>query len=209
MWVSTEVLAQEVETLAALHERTRIARDMHDSLGHTLTNLQVQLAVAQKLRFCDNEKVLQAVDTAKLLADQCIEDVSYALQTMRQTEFDINQALDSLLEQWKHKQAVKIQWKLDLPQIPLHQSYQIYCIVKEGLINIQKHARASKVDLQAYIANNTIIIELKDNGIGFNTKVRYTGLGLKGMSERALMLGAKLEITANSTGTHIKVKIPL
>ncbi|OKH30467.1 hypothetical protein NIES2101_42360 [Calothrix sp. HK-06] len=205
----TEALAQEVETLAALHERTRIARDMHDSLGHTLTNLQVQLVVAQKFSQNDIEKTLIAVNIAKLLADQCIKDVSHALQTMRQTEFNINQALNSLLEQSKHRQALKIRWKLDLPQIPLHQSYQIYCIVKEGLINIQKHAKASKVNLQAYTTGDTIIIELQDNGVGFNKNIQHTGLGLKGMSERAFMLGAKLEIAASPTGTHIKVKIPL
>ena len=86
-----EFLAKEVEALAATLERTRIARDIHDSLGHTLTTLDIQLEVAQTLRQRAPEQALQALDTAKLLASQCLADVRRAVQTMRQTNFNLNQ----------------------------------------------------------------------------------------------------------------------
>ena len=86
-------LSEQVESLATSLERTRIAREIHDSLGHTLTDLDTQLAVAQTLRSLDPTRSFQAIDTAKLLARQCIEDVSQALDRMRESDFDLNQAL--------------------------------------------------------------------------------------------------------------------
>jgi signal transduction histidine kinase len=67
-----EMLAKQVETLAASLERTRIARDIHDSLGHTLTDLDIQLEVVQALRHADLNQSFQAIDNAKLLSKQCI-----------------------------------------------------------------------------------------------------------------------------------------
>ncbi len=91
-----EALAEQVEILAADWERIRIARDLHDSLGHTLTNLDIQLAVAQKLRDRDPQKASMALDTAKMLSSQCIEDVSHAVKTMRDSNFDLDRALNRI-----------------------------------------------------------------------------------------------------------------
>jgi signal transduction histidine kinase len=101
-----ETLAEQVETLAATLERTRIARDIHDSLGHTLTNLDIQLQVALKLHDRDSNKALQSLEHAKQLSSQCIDDVSRVLQTMRQPDFDLNQALETLVEQLRQAQIL-------------------------------------------------------------------------------------------------------
>lgn len=79
--------------------KTRIARDIHDYLGYILTSLDIQLAVAQKLRDRDPQKAFQAIDTAKILSTQCIEDVSHAVRTMRKSDFDLHRALNNLMEQ--------------------------------------------------------------------------------------------------------------
>lgn len=87
-----EELSEQVESLAATLERTRIAREIHDSLGHTLTDLDTQLAVAQTLRSHDPDRAFAAVDTAKQLSRQCMEDVSQALKRMRESDFDLDRA---------------------------------------------------------------------------------------------------------------------
>jgi signal transduction histidine kinase len=163
-----EVLAEQVETLATALERNRIARDMHDSLGHTLTNLNVQLEVAQRFRQRDLDKAFQALDMAKILGNQCIEDVSLALQTMRQSDFDLDRSLKTLFEQVRQNQSLQVYWEGKLPQLSLQANHQIYCIVKEGLINVQKHARASYVRFKGQSTTESIILELEDDGIGFN-----------------------------------------
>ncbi len=203
-------LSEQVETLAASLERTRIAREIHDSLGHTLTDLDTQLAVAQTLRSHNLNQSFQAVDTAKLLARQCLEDVSQALDRMRQSDFDLNQALIGLVEQLRQSSGIQVKWQINLPQLPVYKSYQIYCIVKEALMNVQKHAKASQVDFTSRLVAEGILLELKDNGIGFAPNQFSTGFGLQGMVERVQLLGGKLDIqTALAEGTHIHVLLPL
>ena len=204
-----EILAEQVKILAADLERTRIARDLHDSLGHSLTNLDIQLAVAQKLRDRDPQKASIALDTAKMLSSQCIEDVSHAVKTMRDSNFDLDRALSNLMEQIRSDRSVQIHWEINLPQLPIAISHQIYCIVKEGLINIQKHARASSIDFQGKFTTKEIILQLEDDGIGFDLTRSNFGSGLKGMTERVQGLGGKLNISSlPNRGTKIKVVIP-
>lgn len=204
-----EMLAKEVKILAATLERTRIARDIHDSLGHTLTTLDVQLELAQKLHQRNSTQALQALDTAKLLASQCLQEVRRAVQTMRQSDFNLNEALNTLVEQVKQNQKFIIQVELNLPQLPLQTSHQLYCIVQEGLTNIQKHAQADCVKLRSWSNAESITIEIIDNGRGFNLELPHSGFGLRGMHERVQMLGGKLYIeTRFGQGTKIQVTIP-
>jgi len=205
-----EELSGQVESLATTLERTRIAREIHDSLGHTLTDLDTQLAVAQTLRSHNLDQAFQAVDTAKFLARQCIEDISQALDRMRQSDFDLNQALIALLEQLRQTSTLQVQWKVNLPEMPIYRSYQIYCIVKEGLMNVQKHAQASQVSFFADQTTTGIILELKDNGIGFDRTAFHPGFELQGMIERVQLLGGQLDIeTAHTQGTQIYITLPL
>jgi signal transduction histidine kinase len=204
-----EALTQQMEALATDLERTRIARDIHDSLGHTLTNLDMQLAVAQRLCRRDADQTLQALNTAKLLSNQCIEDVSHALQAMRQSNFDLHQSLHTLLEQIKRNTTIQIQEKVSLPPLSLQGSYQIYCILKEGLLNVQKHANASQILLQAQTTPEAIHLELKDNGQGFIPEQPQTGLGLVGIAERIQTLGGQLILRSQpQQGTHLQITIP-
>jgi signal transduction histidine kinase len=204
-----ETLAQEVEILAADLERTRIAREIHDSLGHTLTTLDVQLEVAQKLRQRNPEQALQALDTAKLLASQCLQDVRQALQPMRETDFDLNKALIALIGQVQRNQRLTIDLTLTLPPLPLQTSHQLYCIIQEGFTNIQKHAQATCVSLHSYSTPDSLTLKLMDDGQGFDSQLPISGFGLRGMQERVQMLGGKLTInSAPSQGTQIEVTIP-
>ena len=150
-------LSEQVESLATSLERTRIAREIHDSLGHTLTDLDTQLAVAQTLRSLNPTKSFQAIDTAKLLARQCIEDVSQALDRMRESDFDLNQALIGLIEQLRQSSGIEVKWQINLPQLSVYKSYQIYCIVKEALMNVQKHANASQVSFNSRLVADGIL----------------------------------------------------
>lgn len=204
-----EALTQQVESLGVTLERTRIARDIHDSLGHTLTNLQVQLAVAQEFRQHNLDQVFRAIDVAKRLADQCIENLSQSLSTMRQSRLNLNQALNSLIEQVKQNQSLQIQWEMNLPDLPLSVSHHLYCIVKEGLINIQKHAQASKICIQGKATSEEIIVEITDDGRGFDLQVPRSGFGLKGIEERVQLLNGRFEIHSQpNQGTQIQIVIP-
>ncbi len=205
-----ETLAKQVEVLATDLERTRIARDIHDSLGHTLTGLDIQLKVAQKLRDRDISQAFAAIDTAKILSAQCIEDVSHAVRAMRSSNFDLERALNNLIEELRNNERnLQVKWNIDLPQLPVTTNHQIYCIVKEGLINIKKHAQASSICFYGKYNAEEIILRLEDNGIGFTRDRECSGLGLRGVGERVELIGGKLKISsASGRGTQILVTIP-
>ncbi|MCU0571283.1 MAG: sensor histidine kinase, partial [Oculatellaceae cyanobacterium Prado106] len=203
-------LSEQVESLSVTLERSRIAREIHDSLGHTLTDLDTQLAVAQTLRSHNPAQASQAVDTAKILARQCIEDVSHALSRMRESNFDLDQALVALLEQLRQTTALRIEWKVNLPHLPTYQRYQIYCLIKEALMNVQKHAKATDIWVTIHQTEQGITLDLIDNGIGFDPTTYKPGFGIQGMMERVQLLGGQFDIqTEIAQGTQIRITLPL
>jgi signal transduction histidine kinase len=204
-----KLLNQEVETLGTLLERTRIARNIHDTLGHTLTALGIQLEVAQQIYLSQPEKTGRRLDTAKQLTDQCLQDIRNVVRTLRQANFDLTQGLTGLMIHLQQMQPIATQIQLNLPPLPLQTSYQIYCIIQEGITNIQKHADASHVCLRSSADAEFLTIELSDNGCGFDSTQPTSGFGLQGMRERLQLVGGVLQIDSSETkGTQLRLRIP-
>ncbi len=140
---------------------------------------------------------------------QCLQDVRRSLQPLHQPDFDLNQALITLVQQVRQSQSFNVHFDIQLPPLPLSTSHQLYCIVKEGLTNIQRHAQANHVSLKSWSTSNSITVELTDNGKGFDVKLPHTGFGLRGMEERVQILGGKIKIDSRcGEGTQILVVIP-
>ncbi len=204
-----EQLSKEMETLAATVERSRIAREIHDSLGHTLTTLNVQLELAQKLQQRDPTRSGQAIDVAHQLSAQCLQDVRHAVHSMQDRTIDLNTAIGALVQPLQSSGDLHLAVALRFPALPPTTSHQIYCIIQEGLTNIQRHAQATQVQLQAERIDDQIVVILRDNGIGFNLDQASTGFGLRSMTERAQSLGGKLSIaSAPEQGTQIQLATP-
>jgi signal transduction histidine kinase len=205
-----ERLTQEVESLAANLERTRIAREIHDVLGHSLTTLNIQLELAQRLYLRNPEQGITSLNIAKQLASECLTDVQKSVHGWRKQDFDLTEAVRKLVKQVQHNSETSIYLDIDLPAIPLQISHQIYCILQEGLTNIQKHANTKTVYLKGEKTSDTILLELSDEGCGFNPQAAHQGFGLRGMEERVQIMGASLHIdSAPGQGTRLQVVIPL
>jgi signal transduction histidine kinase len=166
------------------------------------------------------------MEIAKQLADRCLEDVREVVQTIRDEDFDLTQALRESIDRMPQTQSIdrasgrsiQTQVQLNLPLLPLQTSYQLYCIVQEGVTNIQKHANATQVKLRGCKVADYLQIELTDNGRGFNLdrvasakpNRPSTGFGLQGMQERVELINGTLEIqTAPRQGTQLLVQVPL
>lgn len=205
-----EELTKRVESLAANLERNRIAREIHDSLGHSLTTLDVQLELAQRLYEQDPIKAAKSLDIAKELSSQCLDEVRRSVQTMRQSNFNLSEALKTLAQKVERNQSFVVRANIKLPCLPVQISHQLYCIVQEGFTNIQKHAEAKLVTLNANTDSDGILLELRDDGRGFNVDGHHTGFGLRGMQERVSILGGELTIKSYpEQGTKILVWIPV
>jgi signal transduction histidine kinase len=129
---------------------------------------------------------------------------------MRSQTFDLDEAITNLIAQIEQNQNLAIELNINLPKLPLPKSYQLYCILQEGLTNIQKHAQATLVGIRGQSTSEGIILEIEDNGRGFNSNLVNSGYGLLGMQERVDNLGGNFKInSAINRGTCIQVTIPL
>ena len=211
-----EKLAAEVEQLATKLERSRIARDMHDSLGHTLTTLDVQLALVD--RYAQNIPEIQrsprlrrAIKQSQQLAAQCLAEARQSVRSIRTENFvDLEKKLRSLIaDKQQAFESFTVDLQVHLPPLPQQLSYQLFLIAKEGLINIQKHAAASSVTLSLVIREEQIQLILTDDGCGFELRERVTGYGLQGIKERSQLLGGQFSIyTQRGEGTKLHVSVP-
>ena len=204
-----EALSQQVEAQAVALERTRIARDIHDGLGHSLTTLSVQLELIQRLTQQEPVAAAGALATAQQLTHQCLQDVRLSVQTMRQRNFDLNQAIRELIDQIHALHTLKIDYQLQFPVLSPQVAHQLYCILQEGLTNLQKHAQAHQVHLRGYATSTDIWLELQDDGVGFDLEGVLPGFGLRGMQERTQLLKGQLKVQSQiGKGTFIQVCIP-
>jgi len=205
-----EALSAQVESLAADLERNRIARDIHDSLGHSLTTLDVQIELAQRLQATNPERSQKSLDIAKILTRQCLDDVRRALRTMQRSQFDLTEAVIILAEQVKQNQSFQIKVEMELPELSLQTSYQLYCIIQESLTNIQKYAQASQVIIRGITVEKGVSLNICDNGKGFDRSLSHSGFGLRNMQERVQYLAGKFILQSEENqGTQIKIFIPL
>lgn len=200
-------LSEQVETLAVDLERNRIARDIHDTLGHSLTSLDVQIELAQRLQATEPARAQKSIDLAKQLSSQALDNVRQALGTMQRSNFDLKEAIVALGEQnLPFEMTIDVQF----PKLSLQSSYQLYCIVQESLTNIQKHAQASKVSIEGLIVSDGTILTICDNGRGFNIDRSHPGFGLRNMKERVQCLGGDFQLHSElGKGTQIKIFVPV
>jgi len=202
-------LAKEVELMTADLERARIARDIHDSLGHTLTSLDIQLELAQRLYEKAPGQAQQALDTSKMLSTQSVQEVRRAVATMRAADFDLNAALTGLIAPFKSNPALTVESRIDLPALPLQTSHQLYCIVKEGLENIRRHAQAKTIYLSGKMNAQDVVIRVEDDGVGFDPVHLAAGFGLQGMQERSHSVGGVMQVSSQpGQGTRLLVTVP-
>ncbi len=210
----TRNYALRAEEIGSLQERNRIAREIHDSLGHSLTTLNLYLEMAVKFAHTQPERSHEVLIEAKRLGSIALQDVRQSVSTLRSDPLqgkDLPIALHSLVEEFQQSNQIDSHCDLDLPLlIPSEVAIAIYRIVQEGLTNITKYAQANKASIHVQTTTTAIELRIIDNGCGFNTSYNSTGFGLQGMRERVLSLQGKFEIFSSpGNGCQIVAIIPL
>lgn len=202
-------------------ERRRIARDLHDQIGQTLTAVKMNLYTIQRLcvtpetapRIKDN---IDAVDEALRL----VRDLSVDLRPPLLDDLGLATALCWYIDRYSQRAGVATEIQIDLPNQNERFSRELetacFRIAQEALTNVVRHARASLVSLRLTRNDTTLEMEIKDDGVGFDPAAlrrrapRVATLGLLGMQERAHATGGEVEIhSAVSKGTKIRFTAPL
>ena len=204
--------ALAIENQAILQERNRIAREIHDSVGHYLTAQSIQLENTALFLAKDREKAAYHLQNARQLGKDALQNVRQSVATLRNHPLkgrSLKIALEQLINDFKRNSGMAISFNLNLLTSPsIEVTTALYRIVQEALTNISKHSNATQVHLTLTEQNNLIYLHIKDNGKGFNPAENTTGFGLQGMRERTEALNGNFELISKpQQGCDIRVEI--
>lgn len=204
-------LADQARELVAMHERQRLARDLHDSVSQTMFTCRT-LAETALRRFEKDPK------SAHEMLKEVVEQTGNALAEMRILLLELRPAaltqigLKALFEQYlgpiQGRRRFNLHLELEnVPSLPPDVQIALYRIAQEALNNIDKHAEAENVEISAIDSAETLTLAISDDGRGFEMNgVSATSMGLGIMRERATQIGAEIEIDSKpGVGTRIRV----
>ena len=190
------------EQLATSRERNRLARELHDTLAHTLSGLAVQLSAIKSIWQHDSHEAQIKLDDAIDTTRSGLNETRRALQALRAEPLE-NLGLSLALQELAQSAASRCGAELALDigkfshEIPSDISQAFYRAAQEGLENIVRHSEATHINLALKYMNQTLTLQLRDDGLGFNSKTSdVDSFGLLGLKERAALIGGDFSITS-------------
>lgn len=185
-------------------ERRRIAREVHDELGQTLTALSLQIERSE-IDSGTQEALGRTVDRA-------LDDVRGIARRLRPEALDdlgLVNALIALVTRVSEESGLPIQRRIDapLPTLPPDAELTLYRVAQESLTNVIRHAQATRATLTLRVVNGTIVLTVSDDGRGFSDQPPTNG-GIAGMRERARLIGTQVEVSSiPGRGTNVQIQL--
>lgn len=208
-------LFSEARGKAALEERQRLARELHDSVSQALYGIALGARTARKLVDQNPKLLADPLDYVLTLAEAGLAEMRALIFELRPESLE-TEGLVAALE--KQAAALRARHEIEVstslceePETPLETKEAIYRIAQEAMHNTVKHARANKVELEMACDSGSVSLEVSDDGVGFDPGGEFPGhLGLRSMRERALRLGGTFRVESSAGGgTRIRARIPL
>jgi signal transduction histidine kinase len=210
-------LLAEVRGKAVLEERHRLARELHDSACQRLFSMTLHIRAAELTRDPDRTAPEPLLHTLDELAHEALDDMRALIFELHPTLLDTHGLVSAVREQaaWITRRggpAVSVDGPDDRLDIAAESELDAYRLVQEALHNCVKHARAGHVHVGIGPAGDnprTLLVEVADDGVGFDPEAAAQGLGLVSMRERAERLGAQLTVAPRSGGgTTVRLVAP-
>lgn len=197
---------EQIQELVKREERTRIARDLHDTLGHTLSLITLQSQLVQRLVQKDPNQAIIEAKEIESTSRAALKQVRELVADMRSLSIDDElERLSQLLE--KAEVELRIEQEEELMKLaPLQQNILSMCLREAGT-NIVKHSKAKECWISVENNHRNVIVTVKDNGVGFNGSAGK-GSGLDGMRERLALVEGRMDIDGQD-GTELKLTIPI
>ncbi len=201
---------------AADAERRRWARELHDETLQGLGGLRVLLSSA--LRRDDLQQAQEAMREAIEHIEQEIGNLRAIITELRPAALDelgLRTAIEALLDRHREQSGFEIDSELVLPgpsagseRLDEDLETAVYRLVQEALTNVAKHARASRVRVAVGETDGELLIEVQDDGVGFDSQTTSKGFGLAGMQERIGLAGGRLSVESGEQGTRVSARLP-
>jgi signal transduction histidine kinase len=212
--VENSGLLAEAREKAALEERQRLARELHDSVSQALYGIALGTQTAQKMLEGGSTRVAEPLDYVLSLAEAGMAEMRALIFELRPESLEeegLVAALGKQVAALEARHGIAVEDDLrEEPPVPLSVKEAIYRIAQEALHNTVRHARAGKVRISLVRDPGSTTVEIRDDGLGFDAGADFPGhLGLRSMRERAARLGGTLEVSsAPGTGTTVRARIP-
>lgn len=221
--VDTERLRATIA--AADAERRRWARDLHDQTLQSLGGLRVLLATALRREDPDlNEQAIrQAIADIEVETDN-LRGIITDLRPSMLDDLGLGPALEALIDRRRGEMGLLIEAEIDLgddagaagagprastPMLAPELETTVYRLVQESLTNVVKHARARNCRVMLRASEDVVMLEIADDGIGFDASRGTPGFGVSGMEERVYIAGGTLAIESGQHGTTVRARIPV
>jgi len=207
----------QLQELAVTEERTRLARELHDSLGHQLTVAVVQLEGAQRLIPTRPEQASEMIGTMREELKNALADLRRTVTALRSPiaeNLPLDSALLTLSQSFQQNTGLVTHFNAasNLPELPEPYRLALYRAAQEGLTNIQRHANAQNAWVSLEADNSHIILTIHDDGKGLDEPTeKGSGVGLIGLGERASQLGGEIRTTTQpeAGGATLTFILPL
>jgi len=194
-----QALNLQTQHLAIVDERNRMARELHDSLGHRLTVAAVQIEGAQRILASDPERAERMLRTVREEIKSGLTDLRLSVAALRaplDEALPIVEALRRLASAFEASTGITVALEVPdtVPALSQNQRLALYRAAQEGLTNVQRHAAAGKAWVALSVTAAAMVLAVDDDGRGFDsTTPSEDGFGLRGLQERALALQGQLE----------------
>ena len=205
--------ALKAEDRATVCERNRIAREIHDSVGHVLTAQTIQLNNAIAFWQVDPDKSYQFIAESKELVATALKEIRHSINTLRSDPIEgksLYQAIALLFREFSHRTQINPDYRISLKSSVTEEiKLTIYRTIQESLTNIARHSQATKVKVELQSSPHHLYLSIEDNGKGFNPEQNTTGFGIQGMKERVTAVSGNLKISSSlGYGCIIIIQIP-
>jgi len=203
--------AATLERLAVTRERNRVARELHDTLAHTLSGIAVLLEGARSVWESEPASARSMLDQSLTAARSGLNETRRALQALRASPLEdlgLLGALRSLVNGGGTPVELRLPERLE--ELPPDVEQTLFRVAQEGIANAARHAQARVIELSVTTADGSLTLQVQDDGRGFRPDdVAEGSFGLRGLRERAELIGGTLVIDTGSTGTRVLLSVPV
>ncbi len=206
-----QLYASNAETESAGRERTRITRELHDSVGYALTNIAMMMRAARVLMDRDREKLAQMIDETHVTANEALREARRILYRLRSVDDETYQgmwAISRLVKAYRLATDVDVEVHYGNLEWSLGRRIDraFYRLVQEGLTNAYRHGGATRVRITMWMGNDEVVLQIWDNGCG--AQVVNEGIGLAGMRERMREIGGSVHAGNTPDGFEVIARMP-
>ena len=210
--IGFQSFVKEQEFNILLEERRRISREIHDTVGYTLTNIIMMMEVLNVTDHSDQQKQSFIINNTKEQAIKGLADTRASVRALRNKEIPQQHGKNMI---YKLVSAFRLASGIDISihfgNIRDSVEYEIdkiiFRFIQEGMTNVFRHGMATKIDIKFWMKEESLRVSIEDNGRGAERIVE--GIGIKGMRERLQKVNGELHLTNNVNGFKAEINIPL